>query len=192
LSIIIRGYIIKTLIFVCLLPLLALSLYPEDKNAKARAGTEPQEPVVYRTDVSFRGFPWGTTLEEFTKKMGKPIAREETNGLVSLVYENVEMSGYITYMLAYFSRTGLEGGTYYFITNSLDELMQCYRVVQQQMRDTYGPTLLYEGIIREYRPYESSWDLAGGFVHLKVNTRQGEPVTLWCSSPALTKKLLGR
>lgn len=169
--------------------LLSAALYSDEKNSKARTGADASKPVVYETNVMFHGFDWGTGLEEFTQKMGKPISRETVNGLVSLVYENIKVSGYTTYMLAYFSKNGLEGGTYYFITHDLDELMKCYREVQQQMRDTYGPTTLYEGIIREYRPYESSWDLTGGFVHLKVNTRQGDPVTLWFSSPALTKKI---
>jgi hypothetical protein len=124
--------------------------------------------------------------------MGEPVYREEINGLTSLVYENVEVSGFNTYMLAYFSETGLEGGTYYFLTNDLDEIIKCYRQIQGELVEKYGPTILQDGIIRERRPYETSWDLSGGYVYLKVNTRTNEPVTLWYSSPALTRKLLGR
>jgi hypothetical protein len=159
-----------------LLPLFAAALFAD---ADTGAGVE------------FRDFPWGTSMEDFTAKMGSPVAREEIDGLVSLVYENVEMSGYITYMLAYFSKSGLEGGTYYFVTNSLDELMSCYTNVQKNLLAEYGPTQLCDGIIREMRPYETSWNLEGGYVYLKVNTRRNEPVTLWYSSPALTKKMLG-
>jgi hypothetical protein len=178
-----RGQIIKKLLFACLLPLMAAFLYAEEEQA--------EEPVVYETNVVFRDFPWGTSIAEFIKKMGKPISREEVNGLVSLAYENIEVNGFTTYMLALFSKSGLEAGTYYFVTNDLDELMRCYNELRQQLRDRYGPTYLFDGIIRERRPYECSWDLPGGYVHLKVNTRQGDPVTLWVSSPALTNKILG-
>ena len=94
-------------------------------------------------------------------------------------------------MLAYFSQNGLEGGTYYFHTFSLDELIKCYTDVQKELLERYGPTTLRDGIIREMRPYETSWNLPGGYVYLKVNTRQNEPVTLWYSSPALTRRLTG-
>jgi hypothetical protein len=101
------------------------------------------------------------------------------------------MTGFTTYMLAYFSKNGLEGGTYYFLTENLDELMRCYTEVQKALLEQYGPTILCDGIIREMRPYETSWNLESGYVYLKVNTRQNEPVTLWYSSPALTKKIMG-
>ncbi|GHV94846.1 hypothetical protein AGMMS50293_11660 [Spirochaetia bacterium] len=131
-------------------------------------------------------------MEEFTVRMGKqPISREEVDGLVSLAYENIEVSGFTTYMIVYFSKTGLEGGTYYFLTKDLDELMKCYLDIQKQLVNQYGPTVLMDGIIREMRPYETSWNLESGYIYLKVNTRKNEPVTLWYSSPALTKRLLG-
>lgn len=161
----------------------AIALYAEEKKS--------EKPLVYETAVSFRNFAWGTSLEEFTKKMGKPMSREEIDGLVSLAYENIEVNGFTTYMLVYFSKAGLEAGTYYFLTNDWDELMRCYREIQQQLRDRYGPTILFDGIIREMRPYESSWNLPGGYIHLKANTRRNDPVTLWYSSPALTKKMFG-
>lgn len=130
-------------------------------------------------------------MEEFTSKMGKPAYQEEANGLSSLIYEGIEISGYPTYMLVYFSKTGLEGGTYYFLTYSQDELIKCYKDMQKELLEKYGPTSLCDGIIKERRPYETSWNLNGGFVYLKVNTRLHEPVTLWYSSPSLTKKLTG-
>ena len=163
----------------------ASALYAADKNPKT------EEPVTYETNVTFRDFPWGTSMEEVIKKMGKPVSREEVNGLVSLVWEGVIVNDYETYMLAYFSKAGLQGGTYYFLTYTMDELMECYSAVRQELRDRYGPTNLFDGIIRELRPYESSWDLPGGYVYLMVNARLGDPVTLWCSSPELTKKLFG-
>jgi len=123
--------------------------------------------------------------------MGKPVHQEEYNGLKSFVYENILVSGYTAYMLVYFSKNGLEGGTYYFLTYSPEELMKCYTDVQKELLDKYGPTLLCDWILREMRPYETSWNLEGGYIHLKVNTRQQEPVTLWYSSPALSKMLFG-
>ena len=123
--------------------------------------------------------------------MGQPMSREEINGLVSLVWENIEVNGYMTYMLAYFSDKGLEGGTYYFLTYSMEELMQCYNELRDELRDRFGPTFLFNGILRELRPYECLWTLAGSLVHLKVNTRQGDPVTLWFSSPLLTSQITG-
>jgi hypothetical protein len=130
-------------------------------------------------------------MEEFTAKMGKPAHVDEYNGLQSLVYDNIKVSGYPVFMLAYFSKDGLEGGTYYFHTFSLEELMKCYTTVQKELLELYGSTDLREGIIKEMRPYETVWNLPGGYVYLKVNTRQNEPVTLWYSSPALTKKMFG-
>lgn len=150
-------------------------------------------PALYaqnNAEVRFHGFPWGTSLQEFKAKMGNPAFVEEIDGLQSLVYDNLIVSGYPAFMLAYFSQNGLEGGTYYFHTHSLDELMKCYTDVQKELLERFGPTNLCDGIIKEMRPYETSWmNLSTGYVYLKVNTRQNEPVTLWYSSPALTEKL---
>jgi hypothetical protein len=150
-----------------------------------------EERMTKQENAGFRDFPWGTSLEEFIAREGLPAARESINGLVSLAYENKEMSGYMTYMLVYFSESGLEGGTYYFLTEDLDELMACYRELQRSLAARYGPGLLMDEIIRERFPYESAWDISGVYIHLKANTRANDPVTLWYSSPALTKKLLG-
>jgi hypothetical protein len=151
-------------------------------------------PFLYaETDIEvrFHDFPWGTSIETFKAKMGAPAFIDEINGLQSLVYDNLVVSGFPAFMLAYFSKSGLEGGTYYFNTNSLDDLMKCYTDVQNELLEKYGPTNLCDGIIKEMRPYETSWkDLDTGYVYLKVNTRQNEPVTLWYSSPALTEKLI--
>jgi len=150
-----------------------------------------QNPVVYETEVTFRDFPWGTSQEEFIRRMGNPVSREEINGLQSLMWENIDVSGYSTFMIAYFSGKGLEGGVYYFLTNTMDELMRCYSDMRQELRDRFGPTHLFNGILRELRPYQCVWDLPGGFVHLRVNTRQGDPVTLWYSSQDLMRQLTG-
>jgi len=174
--IIIRGFIIKKFLLLLLLPLAVLFA---------------EEPVTYGTDVNLRGFPWGTSMDEVVKKMGKPVSREEINGLVSLVWENVEVSGFTSYMIAYFSPSGLQGGTYYFVTYNMDDVVRCYSGIQKELRSRFGQTNLYEGIIRELRPFESAWNLPGGYVYLMVNTRQGVPVTLWYSSPELTKKVFG-
>jgi hypothetical protein len=155
------------------------------------AGAFSQEIPEYQTGVDFRGHPWGTSLEEFTAGEGQPVDREEHDGLSSLVYKDIEVAGYKTFMLVYFSKSGLEGGTYYFLTDTLDELMRCYREMQGGLIARYGPSRLMDEILREPRPYDSAWNLAEGYVHLKVNTRRNDPVTLWYSSPALTRKLLG-
>ncbi|MDR1277939.1 MAG: hypothetical protein LBK02_04245 [Treponema sp.] len=141
--------------------------------------------------AGFRGFPWGTSLEEFTGREGAPVSRETVDGMVSLAYENKEMSGRAAYMLVYFSGAGLEGGAYYFLNKDLNEVMDCYRELQQTLVSQYGPGILMDEIIREMFPYESSWNPSGAYIHLKANTRTNEPVTLWYSSPALTKKLIG-
>jgi hypothetical protein len=141
--------------------------------------------------AGFRGFPWGTGIEEFTGREGEPLSRETVGDLVSLAYENKELSGHTAYMLVYFSETGLEGGAYYFLTKNLDEVIVCYRELQQALVSQYGPGILMDEIIREMFPYESSWNPSGTYIHLKANTRTNEPVTLWYSSPALTKKILG-
>jgi hypothetical protein len=123
--------------------------------------------------------------------MGNPAHTDDINGLRSLVYDNLVVSGYPAFMVAYFSKDGLEGGTYYFHTFSLDELMQCYTIVQKELLNKFGPTRLCHPILRELFPYESSWDLSTGYIHLKVDTRKNEPVTLWYSSPALTRIITG-
>ncbi|MDR0494166.1 MAG: hypothetical protein LBG95_00865 [Treponema sp.] len=181
-----RGFVIKLYLAALFLPLAALSLYAADNERKAEL------PITYEADVSFRDFPWGTSMDEVIKKMGKPVSREETNGLASLVWQDVDVLGYTTFMLCYFSpKGGLEGGTYYFVTHDQDEFISCYSEIQMELRDRFGPTILFDGIIRELRPYESSWDLPGGYVYLRANARLGEPVTLWYSSPELTKKVFG-
>ena len=142
--------------------------------------------------VTFHNFTWGTSLRDFKAKMGEPVHTEEVNGLQSLVYENVRVATYRAYMIAYFSKKGLEGGTYYFNTIAPGELMQCYTDMQIELKEKYGPTLLYEVILREMRPYETSWNLPSGYILLKINTRWwNEPVSLWISSPELTKTLIG-
>ena len=123
--------------------------------------------------------------------MGQPINREDKDGIASLVWENVFVSGYKTYMLAYFTKNGLQGGTYYFLTYDMDEIIRCYSELREELRNRYGPTYLFNGIIKELRPYECSWNLPGGYVYLMVNTRRGDPVTLWFSSPELSKLLFG-
>jgi hypothetical protein len=75
----------------------------------------------------------------------------------------------------------------------MDELNRCYSEMQQELGDRYGPTkLLFDNIlnIRELRPYECAWLLPGGLVHLKVNTRKGEPIALWYFSPELSQQVL--
>ena len=151
-----------------------------------------QTPVVYETEVSFRNFTWGTSEEDVIKKMGQPISREAHNEMVSLVWENVPFGEYITYTIAYFSKSGLQAGIYYFVTNNLDHLGRCFTALRQELKNRYGPTLyMYEGVVRELRLYECSWNLPGGYIYLKTNTRQGEPVSLWYSSPEFTKQLFG-
>ena len=151
-----------------------------------------QETETYETNLSFQNFSWGTSIDEVIKKMGKPLSREKNNDLDSLIWEGVIVSGYTTYMQAYFSNNGLQGGTYYFLTYNMEEHIKCYSEMRQELRNKYGPTSLFDGIINELRAYESSWTLPGGYIHLKVNTRLGDPVTIWYSSPGLTEKLLGK
>jgi hypothetical protein len=147
------------------------------------------DEAVYQTNVTFQNFRWGTSQEEFIRKMGQPINREEQDEIVSLVWENVFVSGYKTYMIAYFTRTGLQGGTYYFLTYDMDQLMKCYTEMQQELRKRYGPTNLYRGIQKELRDYECLWNVSGNYVHLKTNTRQGEPVKIMYLSPEMAKQI---
>jgi len=178
LPIIKRGCIIKKLPLIIIALLITTALYAQSEDS-------------FEVNVTFHNFSWGTSLQEFTARMGNPAHVEEIDGLRSLVYDNIQVSGYPVFLLAYFSQNGLEGGTYYFHTFNLDELMKCYSDIQKELLERYGPTSLRDGIIREMRPYETSWNLPGGYVYLKVNTRQNEPVTLWYSSPALTRRLTG-
>ena len=143
-------------------------------------------------EVVFHGFPWGTSEREFTAKMGNPAHVDEINGLRSLVYDDITVSGYPVFMLVYFSQNGLEGGTYYFDTSSLVEMVRCYTNVQKELLERYGSTNRRDGISGEWRSYETIWDMPSGYVYLKVDTRNNEPVTLWYSSPALTRRLFGQ
>jgi len=142
-------------------------------------------------EVSFQNFPWGTSIQDFKARMGEPVHIDEFNGLQSLIYENISIAGHRAFMLAYFSQRGLEGGTYYFNTRNMDELMRCYTDVQNELLARYGPTMLLDVMLRERRPYETSWNLPGGYIYLKANTRRNEPVSLWYSSPELTLQLRG-
>jgi len=142
--------------------------------------------------VVFHNFPWGTSMRNFKARMGEPVHTEEVNGLQSLVYDNVRVSEFSAFMIAYFSNNGLEGGTYYFKTTNPADLVRCYTELQKELLERYGPTLLYEVLLREMRPYESSWNLPSGYILLKINTRWwNEPVSLWFSSPELTRRLRG-
>jgi len=147
--------------------------------------------------VSFHNFQWGTTMDAFKAKMGNPVHTEEINGLHSLIYENIEVSGYRTFMIVYFSGAGLEGGTYYFYTSSLEDTTRCFTILQRELMAKFGPTLIYEPEIsgtvpmRERRVYETSWNLPNGYVYLKANRSTNDPIALWYSSPALTKRLQG-
>jgi len=151
-----------------------------------------QNEPAFETNVTFHNFPWGTSLQEFTSRMGNPAYVEEVNGMRSLVYDKIFVSGYPVFMVAFFSQSGLEGGTYYFDTLSYEEMIKCYTDVRKELLDRYGSTHLNDTIFRnEMAPYESSWNLPTGYVHLKVDTRRNDPVTLWYSSPALTRILFG-
>jgi len=169
------GFIIKKLLLVFLLPL--ASIYADE--------------AVNSTTVTFQNFPWGTSQEEFIKKIGQPISRGEKDGIASLIWENVFVGGYKTYMLAYFTKNGLQGGTYFFLTYDMDQLIKCYTEMQQDLRNRYGPTPLYRGIQKELRDYECLWNVSGNYIHLKTDTRQGEPVTLFYLSPELAKQITG-
>ena len=99
-------------------------------------------------------------------------------------------------MIAYFSDSGLEGGMYYFYADGLEEQMICYMSMQRELVTHYGsppspPSGRYDQLTREMRSYESVWILPGGYIHLRADTRTGDPVTLWISFPALTELLDG-
>ena len=180
--IIIRGLIIKKILLLFLLPL--FSLYPQNR------GQTPEEPV-YETNVTFQDFSWGTSMENVIRRMGNPVSREEVDGLVSLVWENVRVNEYTAFMIAYFSPSGLQGGTYFFLTDSRDEIIRCYRTMRDELRIRHGSTYLFDSIIWDSPPWESSWNLPGGYVYLKASTQRGDPVTLWFSSPYLTAHIFG-
>jgi hypothetical protein len=150
-----------------------------------------QNDASLEVSVTFHNFPWGTSIQAFTSRMGNPAYVEEVNGLRSLVYDKIEFSGYQVFLIAYFSQSGLEGGTYYFDTLSYEERIQCYTNIRKELLERYGSTILNDTLFREMAPYESSWNLPSGYVHLKVDTRRNDPVTLWYSSPALTRTLFG-
>jgi hypothetical protein len=146
--------------------------------------------------VKFHNFPWGTSIEAFKTRMGNPVHVETNNDFQSLVYENISVAGFRAFMVVYFSKKGLEGGAYYFDTINLEELMMCYTAVQNDLIAKYGaapppPAGRYEKLLAEMRTYESCWNLPSGYIHLKVNTRRNDPVTLWISFPTLTGMLDG-
>jgi hypothetical protein len=128
-------------------------------------------------------------MQEFRAAMGPPVHVDEFNGLTSLVYDHLYVSGYPVFMVAFFSPNGLESGAYYFHTFSLEELMQCYRTIQAELLEQFGATSLFDPIMMEFFPYESSWNLSTGYVKLKVDTRRNEPVTLLFSSPELSRRM---
>jgi len=172
------GCTIKNLLLICAL-VIAPALFANEADI----------------NVVFHSFPWGTSMEEFTARMGKPAYVEEYDGLQSLVYDNITVSGYPVFMLAYFSGNGLEGGTYYFNTFSFNELTKCFNDVQKELLALYGPasltTTFPDGTFREMRPYGTIWNLPGGLVYLKVNTRENEPVMLCFYSPTLAGEIMG-
>jgi len=144
--------------------------------------------------ITFHGFTWGTSLNTFKAGMGNPVFTEDSGGFQALIYENVQFAGNRALMVAYFSDFGLEGGMYYFNASGLENIMMCYDSVQRELVINYGPPPpapagRYEPLMREMRSYETCWMLSGGYIHLRVNTRTSDPVTLWVSFPTLTKIL---
>ena len=175
----IRGFSMKKLILIIIILLISSALFAQNEGA-----------------VTFHNFAWGTSIDAFKARVGNPLLVENTGGFQSLLYENVSWAGHRAFMIAYFSQNGLEGGMYYFNTIGLEEMMKCYNSVQKELVTFFGPTPpapagRYEELMREMRAYESCWMLPTGYIHLKVNTRTGDPVTLWISFPALTAILDG-
>jgi hypothetical protein len=173
------GYTIKKLLIIIIMLLISTAIL---------TGNE----VI----VTFHNFPWGTSMETFTARVGNPAHVEEYNGIRSLVYDNISMAGFSAFMVVYFSQNGLEGGAYYFDTIGLEELMMCYMAVQRELVAQFNhpppaPEGRFEELLPEMRVYESAWILPTGYIHLKVNTRTSDPVTLWISFPTLTAMLDG-
>lgn len=144
--------------------------------------------------ILFHNFEWKTSMETFKAKMGNPVHMAEADGFQSLIYEKIPIAGYNTYMVAYFSKNGLEGGAYYFDTKDMEDLKKCYTNVQNSLISQYGavppaPAGRYETMLRETRLYQTCWNMPDGYVLLKVNTQINDPVTLWVSFPTLTKML---
>ena len=160
---------------ICTLLILAAALFANEEAVPAA--------------VDFHGFAWGTSMQHFISEAGLPVHQDEINGLQSLLYENLSISGYPVFMVAYFSGNGLEGGTYYFNTHTFDELVQCYTNMQKELLEKFGTTFLCLPIMREPYDYESVWFLDSGYIRLKVDTRLNDPVSLWFSSPGLTSRL---
>ena len=147
-----------------------------------------------QTSVRFESFTWGTSIDTFKTRMGNPAFIDNSGRFQALLYENVPMAGYRAYVIAYFSDNGLEGGIYYFNTANIGEMITCYDSVQKELVTQFGPTPpppagRYEVLMREMRVYETCWMLTGGYIHLKVNLRTNDPVTLWISFPTLTEIL---
>jgi hypothetical protein len=67
------------------------------------AAVYAQNNASSAANVTFHNFPWGTSLQEFMSRMGDPAYVEEVNGLRSLVYDNIVVSGYPVFFIAYFS-----------------------------------------------------------------------------------------
>lgn len=172
-----EEHIIKKLLFICALCVITASIFATEPGGQLPA------------EVGFHGFVWGTSMKDFTAKAGNPVHRDEINGLQSLVYDNLLQDGYQAFMVVYFSNNGLEGGTYYFNTFTMEELTQCYTNMQKSLVDKFGSTFLCLPMMKEPYLYESVWMLDTGYIRLKVDTRQNDPVSLWFSSPALTNRL---
>lgn len=157
-------------------------------------------PVLYAQEAeieeeaaaTFHGFSWGTSEKDFIAKMGRqPEYTDEADGLKSFVYDKLIVSGFQTFMVAFFSSDGLEGGSYYFNTFSNTERTKCYNDLQKELVEKYGEAHLFDKIYKEPAPYMSSWSLESGYIMLKIDTRKNDPVTLWFSSPKLTKTITG-
>ena len=173
------GYTMKKLLIIISMLLMAAALSAQNE-----------------VRVSFHNFTWGTSIDTFKARMGNPLFTERSGGYQSLIYENVQIANNRALLVAYFSHNGLEGGMYYFNASGLSDIMMCYESIQKELVTLYGlppaaPEGRYEELLREMRTYESCWILPGGYIHLKVNTRTGDPVTLWISFPTLTEILDG-
>jgi len=183
----------KRLLLIFTLLFLTTVLYTQSMTGSASSAGN-RGAVSGVPAITFNSFTWGTSIDAFKARMGNPAFVEDSGGYQSLIYQNTLFANNRALMITYFSGNGLEGGMYYFYADGLEEIMMCYDSVQRELVTHYGhppspPLGRYEVLMREMRVYETCWMLPGGYIHLKVNTRTGDPVTLWISFPALTEIL---
>jgi len=96
--------------------------------------------AAFGQEFTFRGFPWGTTIEEIIAKEGEPDFINTYDNELKIVYDSKEMAGVMAEMALTFIANSLVRAEYAFILNN-DESprpINVFRSIEVNLKAFYG------------------------------------------------------